>query len=309
MSENKGRTIRIFLPDGVPSGLLVLEIMNWTGRVLVAPRSRVTEMLDRPEAAGSGVYILVGEDPEQVGQELVYFGEADDVRKRLYHHQKDDGKEFWNRTIIVTSKDANLTKSHVRYLESRLISLAREAGRATVANGTNPPPPPLPESDVADMEFFLSQVLMVLPVVGFNFAKPRPATEAQPPGAQAGSPELVMEAVGARARAREVDGEFVVFKGSTARKDGIASWDTYRGLRDDLVAAGKLVLSTDPAFYVFADDVAFSSPSAAATVVFAGNQNGRISWRVAATGKTLKEWQEEQMDQAGIAYDSEEQPV
>jgi hypothetical protein len=36
-------------------------------------------------------------------------------------------------------------------------------------------------------------------------------------------PDFVMNPVGTDARAQEIDGEFVVLKGSTARKQGVAS--------------------------------------------------------------------------------------
>lgn len=309
----EGKTIRIYLPEGSPSGVLVLEIINWTGKVVVGPRSRLPELINRPETSGSGIYLLVGDDPEQTGRELVYVGEGDEVRKRLYYHEKDESKDFWNRTIVVTSKDANLTKAHVRYLESRLIGLIQQAGRARLGNGTAPTPPPLPEPDIADMEFFLAQVQMILPVVGFNFTKPKPqaqlAAGATPKsaavsdeGMAAESPDLIMEKVGARAEARESDGEFVVFKGSTARREGLDSWTSYKALRAQLVDEGKLVISADPDLLVFTEDVTFASPSAAAAVVYGGNQNGRLAWRVKATGVTYKEWQETKLQQAGVPY-------
>ena len=161
----------------------------------------------------------------------------------------------------------------MRYLESRIISLVRHADRARLSNGTAPPPPPLPEPDIADMEFFLSQLQMILPVVGFNFAKPKPKLEPKQPttgtaplpgpvaseGDSSESPDLVMEKVGARAHGREVDGEFVVFSGSTARRQGLDSWTSYKTLREKLVSDRALVPADDPELLVFLEDVSFAS--------------------------------------------------
>jgi hypothetical protein len=33
-------------------------------------------------------------------------------------------------------------------------------------------------------------------------------------------------------------------------------------------------------FYVFQEDVAFNSPGSAAVVVYVGNQNGRLAWKI-----------------------------
>lgn len=292
-----GKSIRIFLPDGVPTGLLLAEIPNWTGKVLVAPRNRLPDLLARPEVRRPGVYLLVGPDPDQPSRDKVYIGEGDDVRKRLASHEKDESKDYWTRTVAISSKDENLTKAHVRYLESRLIEIAKVAGRAALANGTAPDPNALPEADVADMEFFLAQVQLVLPILGFNFTRPKTtvAIEITGPAPSPASPEFVMKKVGAVARARESDGEFVVLKGSTARKGARASWTSYRGLREQLVEDGKLVDAAQDGLYVFTEDVPFASPSAAAAVVNAGNQNGRIAWKVGDTNTTYAEWQEQKV--------------
>lgn len=95
----------------------------------------------------------------------------------LKAHAKDEDKGFWNQVVVITSKDTNLTKSHVRYLESRIIELALKATRVSLANGTNPPRPNLPEADVSDMEYFIGQLQIVLPVLGVYAIRVRPARE------------------------------------------------------------------------------------------------------------------------------------
>ena len=127
-----GRTVRLFLVDGVPTGLTTAEIMNWTGHVLVAPRSRVAEALKRDEASRTGVYFLVGADPAQPSRNRVYIGEGDSIADRIKNHIKDSSKDFWSQACLVTSKDQNLTKAHVRYLESRLVEITKDADRASL---------------------------------------------------------------------------------------------------------------------------------------------------------------------------------
>ena len=98
-----------------------------------------------------------------------------------------------------------------------------------------------------------------------------------------------------------MEGAFVVFKGSTARKKpSYETWTSYRALKEQLVKDGKLVDSDDPEYLVFSEDVEFSSPSAAATVVAAGSRSGPVSWKVAGTGQTYQAWQEERLNKAGM---------
>ncbi len=117
-----GQQIKLFLVDGTPGGLTAAEITNWTGHVLHARRSDLGALLNRAEAQRTGVYLLLADDPTAIGETRCYIGEADVVADRLRHHHRD--KEFWDRAVVVTSKDTNLTKSHGRYLEARLIALA-----------------------------------------------------------------------------------------------------------------------------------------------------------------------------------------
>lgn len=97
-------------------------------------------------------------------KDQLYIGEADDVRDRVDQHLK--GKDFWTTVVAFTSKDENLNKAHVRYLEARLVQLATKAGRVNVLNGTVPALPKLSEPDRADMEAYLREMLVILPLLG-----------------------------------------------------------------------------------------------------------------------------------------------
>ncbi|MDA8039148.1 MAG: GIY-YIG nuclease family protein [Actinomycetota bacterium] len=306
-----GKSIRLFLADGTPGGLLTAEIMNWTGHVVAAPRSDLAGLLKRPEATRTGIYILLGDDPNSLGGTIAYIGEGDDVSKRLYQHARPEdqgGRDFWDRAIVLTSKDTNLTKAHARYLESRLITLAQQANRAVLVNGTAPSPLPLPEADVSDMEYFLSQVEIVLPVLGVNLF--RSATSSQVAPSEHGpsltatitrvSPtfELTLKKSGIAATAQEIDGEFTVFAGSTARRDWQGVDDGYKRLREKLEEDGTLALSVDGKCRTFTRNQVFASPSAAAAVVAGRSANGRVEWKLEGSTTSYGSWQSEGVDRA-----------
>jgi predicted GIY-YIG superfamily endonuclease len=297
----KGRTVKIYLVDGIPSGVMTAEIMNWTGKFTVAPRTQLADLAQRDELKRTGVYILAGQNPKDPAQEMVYIGESDNIWKRLIQHNSDSSKDFWGKTIIITSKDENLTKAHGRYLESRLIQIASQAQRAQVINGTNPEITSLPEPDIADMEYFLAQIQMILPVLGFTFAVPLPkiniAQDSQSPDSV--SPVFHFNYAGSNAEAQEVNGEFIVFEGSTARKAHTNSLaDSYIQIREKLQREGKLIDSPNPDYWVFAQNVPFQSPSTAANIVGGASLNGRQHWKVKDTGKSYAQWQDEQIKKA-----------
>lgn len=297
-----GKSVRLFLADGTPGGLVTAEIMNWTGHVIAAPRSDLGVLLKRSEASRTGIYVLLGDDPESPGSALAYVGEGDDVGKRIAAHSRAEesgGKDFWDRVILLTSKDANLTKAHARYLESRFIAIAEGAKRARLDNGTTPPPIALPEADVSDMEFFIEQAKIVLPVLGVNLLRntaPPPKSAAGPAPESVASPEFTLTVKGANARAQEVDGEFVVRQGSLARPQWSGAGLSYEKLRQQLVDDGSLVLTSDGKHRKFTHDVVFASPSAASAVVLGRNSNGRLEWKLAGTSTTYGQWQSSLID-------------
>ncbi len=303
-----GKSIRLFLADGSPGGLLTAEIMNWTGHVIAAPRSDLGELLKRPEATRTGVYLLLGDDPDGTGSNAAYIGEADDVSKRLYLHSRpaeQGGKDFWDRVVVLTSKDANLTKAHVRYLESRFITLATHAGRAKLVNGTSPDPVALPEADVSDMEYYIEQARIVLPVLGINLLR---TTERKPVASVASNaPEpgtstmftMELKREGIIASANLVDGEFTVLEGSGARREWVGvPVHNYTVLRDKLEQDGTLNPSADGRTMRFARDYAFTSPSAAAAVVAGRSANGRKEWLAQGSRLTYGEWENQNIDAA-----------
>ena len=296
-----GKSVKLFLVDGTPGGLMTAEIINWTGSVVAANRSNLKELLARPEVSEqTGVYLLLGDDPQD-GAGLGYIGESDNVSGRLKQHAKPEttgGKDFWTRVVVLTSKDSNI-KAHVRYLEARLIQLAQQARRARLTNDTAPDhSSALPESDRSDMEYYLEQVRIVLPVLGIDILRSR-QTALAPASSSAAAPlpdspvfELRSRGGDVVATAQEVDGEFIVLSGSTARPRWTGEAKiTYRRLRQQLEGEGIIAPAPDGQTATFTQDYAFTSPSAAASVVLCQSANGRDKWVVTGEGVTYGLWQ------------------
>ena len=186
------------------------------------------------------------------------------------------------------SKDENLTKAHVRYLENRLLQEAKSVGRYSLEN-TNSSNPKLPESDREDMEVYLSRIRQVLPVLGSDLLSPisgsgRPAQS---------QPQLVCKIKNALATGRRTEGGFVVFAKSTAvlavRPSAEVQYPNTIALRQRLIQDKTLV--EQDGVYVFTKDVEFTSPSAAAAVIHGGSANGLTAWKD-KNGSSLKELEE-----------------
>lgn len=273
-------TLKLFLVYGDPKRLRTAEQFNWTGLALAAPRSELEALTAREESDRPGVYFLTGQD-DATGRPCVYIGEAESVRVRLKQHLS---KDFWQQAIFFVSKDENLTKSHIRYLEGALIERANSAGRAVVLNDKSSGAR-LPESDRADMDLFLERIRQLLPVLGTDFLVPITApTDSSEPRVL-----LRFEAKGAIATGYRTPSGFVVKEGSTAvasLRESAQKYPWILRLRDKHIQAGNLVPEGE--HYRFSKDTEFDSASGAATVVCGGTANGLTSWRD-PHGRTLKD--------------------
>lgn len=271
------------------------------------PRASLSTATHRDELRKTGVYVLVGSDSENAGQRKIYIGEADTILTRLAAHNRDQEKDFWDEAVVFVCKDENLTKSHTRFLEARLISLALKGKRATVANGTFPVSQGmLPEAHEVEMEEFIAQARLLLGTLGYDIFEPAPSfrarTATQAVAAITNLPEFVCSGPGYSAICA-VDvhsGQFIIKAGSTARKqDTPALQKTYRNLRSRLRENGVLREASDNSFE-FSQDYSFSSPTAAAQVVSGTPVNGRTAWRTSDGIRTFADWQDEQLPSEAV---------
>jgi hypothetical protein len=249
------------------------------------------------------------------------------VKTRLAAHDADDAKEFFTRAVLIVLKDENLTKAHARFLESKIIAAIRDAGRAKLVNSTEPPFKGLPEPEIADMERVLDEIEVLLPVLGFDVLRQAghevgdqsygrrnalqtyptidkvygPAVKQSPPQSDA-APTFIAGLRKANAKAVERAGEFVVLAGSTAyreHRDSLSS--PLRILRQALQESGQLVPDTDPDLLRFAQDVSFSSPSAASSLILGYSDSGPRTWKLEHTGQSYGDWRKGRIGSGGTA--------
>jgi hypothetical protein len=300
-----GRSIRIFLADGDVAGMRHAEIVNWTGQALAFSRNNIAELKNWPEVKKQGVYFLLGVD-DVSGRDAVYIGEAEVVAERIPGHITT--KDFWSECIAFTSKDDNLTKSHIKYLESRLVDGANAAGRYRVLNSVAPQESALPRSDRDAMDEFAGNIRTLLGVLGHRvldpvlwspkvaqgivragdvFSSRGSVTELQGEGV---AHPFRLRANGIVASAMRTIDAFVVIKGSQAAKEVAPSLSNANlSVRAKLLGAGQLVEVGHQLEFV--QDYAFPSPSQAASIVVGYSANGRSMWK-ANDGRSLAEVEE-----------------
>lgn len=308
-----GKTIKIYLPDESVSGIRHAEIANWSGQALACPRSRFQELREWPEVQRPGVYFLFGVNDE-TGGDAVYIGEAEVVIDRISSHVAR--KPFWTEVVAFTSKDENLTKAHVRYLEAQLVEMAKRANRYELMNCASPQTPSLPRSDRDAMQEFLGAAKMLMGALGHKVLESliyQPSKLSSPAATPIagftvnvetgvvagdqnleGQPVFHLRVAGIHARAIRTDEGMVVLENSDA---AVTTYKSMTGgmsaLRQSLIESRIFV--PQGAKLRVTQDYLFKSPSQAAGVLVGYSINGRLNWQL-DDGTTYAEYETQQSE-------------
>lgn len=279
------KVIQMCIFDGNPNGRIMCDLSNWNGKVYKVSRNELLEFSKRDDSDNTGVYFLLGKDENNI--DTIYIGEAEKMLYRLKQHLKDS--EYWSDCIIVISKDNLLNKAHVKYLENKFFSLAKESGRANVINSNTPTCSSISECDEAILQEFISNTKLLVNVLGYKIFDSVEESSVKQQNNQLYF--YIKAARGADAKGVVVADGFAVLKGSKIASTTVPSMaSSLLQLRNSLTEKGIVDVNCQ-----FVRDHVFSSPSLAAAVVMGRNANGRTEWKT-DSGKSLKNIEEENLE-------------
>jgi hypothetical protein len=259
------KSISLFLIDGTPDGVIACELSNWTGKGYKIPRKNLKDVSNRSDLKKPGVYFLIGHNEDD--KEIVYVGESEGVFNRLIQHQE---KDFWTESLVFISKDENLNKAHIKYLEFLLHHEAIEANRYKVLNFNIPTKPTISEAEIAVMGEFSTNLKLLVGALGFRIFEKltKSLTSKQ-------DKYLIDAARGAEATGIMTTEGFVVFKGSKIASIEVKSMpESFKRKRAQIISE-KIIID-----FEFTQDYLFSSPSTAAAVVMGRSANGLKEWKL-----------------------------
>jgi hypothetical protein len=277
------KTIKLFLLDGMPNGRMTCELSNWTGKAYKLPRNMIKDSSSRDELSSTGVYFLFGKPDLTSEKDVIYIGEAENIIKRLSQHLNE--KDYWNEAVVLISKDDNLNKAHIKYLENRLHQIAIKVNRYKVKNSNTPTQPSISESDQAEMEEFIENIKMLVNVLGFKAFEE--LIQESSNNKEVSSNFFIKAARGANAQGQQTSDGFVVLKDSEIASSTVDSYpDGWKNSRQELIDNGTIIEKNEK--LVFSNDYLFNSPSAAAAIVMGRSANGLMEWKN-HKGKSLKD--------------------
>jgi hypothetical protein len=273
-----GKKITLFLMDGDPNGRWTCELSNWTGKAYKIPRTLLKDCATRADLKQAGVYFLLGRSSDN-GKSLAYIGEAENVFDRLSQHLVE--KDFWNEVITFTSKDKNLNKAHVKYLENRFHELAVSAKRYHVQNNNIPTKPVLSEPEQAELEEYIEHALVLVNALGHRLFEAIVSVQPENKDTQI---FFLKKSKVQQARGVQTPDGFAVFAGASV-SEKLSTKSLSKGiiaLREKYTAEGKILNGKTT------EDILFPSSSTAADFILGYSVSGPAQWKT-AEGVSLKE--------------------
>lgn len=276
-----GKSIELFLVNGTADSLITAELSNWNGKAIKIPRIEVAACT-REDIMQAGVYFLFCREDD--GADSVYIGEAENVKERLAQHLRDyqaeKEKYYWSTAVIFTGRDLN--KALIRYLENRIVEIARSCKRYIVLTKNTYRNTVMKESQVAVMEEFIDNVRVLINALGYKALEPWVQTDSIT--AQVDDDVLYVSVGSANASGKVTTEGFVVLEGAMInQKTSVKSLSTgIQKLRQRLLDSGKVQ------DWVTKEDILFSSSSAAASFILGYSVSGPQTWKT-QDGRTLKD--------------------
>lgn len=268
-----GKTITTYLIDENPQGSQYSFISNRTCKMYLIPRANIALVNEREELQRPAFYILIGEN-ERLDPKA-YLGETENFKDRVKDH--DSKKDFWQKALIFISKDGDITKADVQYLEYLGINEAKKAKQYDIEeNKQKPNAPNLPEHQRDTMDSFFEDIKLLTSFTGYKIFD---IVE------QKKNNHIFMT------KSRDIDARgfysengFTVLKGSIIANTVTQSF-SWKEKREKLVES---LAKEEKGILTLQQDYTFSSPSTASDFCLGRSSNGWTTWKDKSE-KTLDE--------------------
>ena len=268
-----GKTVTTYLVDGDPKGTRYAFVSNKICQMFVVPRSNLDYLDKQKKLHKPAFYILIGED--EMAKPQAYIGETENFRERVKDH--DQKKTFWQKALIFVSKDADMTKTDVQYLEYLAVQQAKQINRYSIQeNKQTPKEPNLPEYQKDAMDEFFEDIKFLTSFIGISIFETASVNQL---------PVFHFKRRGANARGVYDGNGFTVLRESVLSKDAVSSCHAIA--RRDMIIKDYSQIN-DNGNPVLTSDISFSSPSTAASICGGCSSNGWVEWKN-DKGQTLDE--------------------
>lgn len=282
-----GRTITLYIAGEDRKYIKTAELSQWTGKAFIGERKHTKLIQSLEELSVPGLYFLINDENDNNLLKKIYIGEADEVNYRIYDHYNK--KDWWDKFIIFMSKDKNLTKAHVRYLEKSFYELSKKNFTTIELMNTNKPTgSKLPISAEDDMEIFKNNAIFILKnlgIIDFTQEQEKQVTKYKKDNLfyiYLTSDRKDENGNILFGKLTIVNGKYKLLKGSFiegTERESFKNHNYYK-LRKKIEKDNLLNETEYENIYKLKEDIDFPSASAAAAVVKNRATNGKKEWKL-----------------------------
>ena len=278
-----GKTITLFLVEGNAEGTVIAELSNWNGKAIKVSRSSIKDY-KREDLNVSGIYFLFSETQE--GNKAVYIGEAGNLKNRLLQHIDDYNKNkeefYWNIVVVFSGKV--LDRTRIRYLENKLVDIAKKIAVYKVLTKNTYKNEMISESVRAEMDEFIDNIKIIINTLGFNFLEEVGAFTKEISNSNNSNTKNLIKLYCKDKKDKNISAEgFIDVNGFIVLKDSHISHNIKDSFEEGQPGYFKLRKKLEKNGiinnYTFTKDTLFFSPSAAAAVILGRNANGKKEWK------------------------------
>ncbi len=268
------KTITTYLVDWSPTWIKTVELSNWIWKAIIIPRARLKDVKQRQEVLQPAIYFLFWKDENW--NDLAYIWEAENLINRIWNH--DTNKDFWELVIWFISKDNNLTKADVKYLEANAIERAKKANRYILQNWVEPIPNNLPEYQISTMDEFLDNIDLLISSIWYPILK---EIKINFEDKNNDDNLYIIKARWANWKWILTDEWFIVLKWSYWPKVLVDSMikNKWYAFRNRPILIQKWIMKEEWENIVFLKDYVFNSPSASSDILVWRSTNGWLLWK------------------------------
>ena len=263
------KTIITYLVDWNPTWIKTIELSNWIWKWIIIPRAKLKDSKTRDELNKPAIYFLFWENNDW--EKLAYIWESENLINRIQNH--DSNKSFWDVVIAFISKDNNLTKADVKYLESKAINKAKKIWIYNLENNVNPVENNLPEYQKSTMDEFINNIDLLISANWYPILK-----------------DIIINKIekndiyhckwpDANSSWTYSSDWFLVFKWSETRKKlSKTAWSWIEWMQKSLYSEW-IIKELNNNKFIFTKDYLFKSPSASASLILSRRANWWLEWK------------------------------
>ncbi len=286
--EHQQLGLDLLLLEGRADGPIHVQIPDTKYDLYIMPAASLNTYRNHKKMNLAGIYFILGDLASE--EENLYIGKAavrknnDGTIKHILENIRNGKHRFCRKAVLLVAPPEDFSATELGLLEDTFITLARQAGRSIMSNGTGAHAGKVREHLKNRIGMIVSNTRLMLATMGIMVLEPHVPKDDHFDVTLGQNEEAPVES---RGPIRDVSPEFYSHRRAEKRATLVRSGDEWVLKKGSWLRRGKAEFAAklrDRHAKAVVDDVtvadiAFPSPNQAAVFVNGNSANARVFWR------------------------------